>query len=178
PPLHPVFRQVRQDRVVGLPAVGEFDQRSEVDRCCGRGGVQGVVDAFAADDDAGVPVAGGEDAEAAGLQVEGRGVGAAGERVEDDGDVVLAALEAVGGVDDDVRDAEGGEGGADRGRLVAVGGADGDAVGRQGGRVRGAFGGGRALAVQETADHQGDGAHRFRVGARGVGGRELQQAPA
>src|SRR5690606_28725279 len=142
-----------------------------------RVGVQEVVDAFAADDDAGVPVAGGEDAEAAGLQVEGRGVGAAGEGVEDDGDVVLAALEAVGGVDDDVGDAEGGEGGADRRRLVAVGGADGDAVGRQGGRVRGAFGGGRALAVQETADHQGDGAHRFRVGARGVGGRELQQAP-
>ena len=69
---------------------------------------------------AGVAVAGGEDAQAARFQVEGGGVGAAGEGVEDDRDVVLAALEAVGRVDGDVHNAQLGQGRPDRCRLALM----------------------------------------------------------
>ena len=93
-----------------------------------------------------------QDAEAAGLQVEGGGVAAAGQGVQDDGHVVFAALEAVRGVYGDVGQASGravwpGQGRSDGGGLVAVGGADGDAVGGDGPFVAddAVYGGGAAL---------------------------------
>lgn len=60
--------------------------------------VQEVCDAGAGHDDAGERAAGEQDAQAAGLQMEGGGGLAAGERVPDEGDVELTALETVGSV--------------------------------------------------------------------------------
>jgi hypothetical protein len=60
--------------------------------------------------------------------VEGGGVAAAGEGVQDDGDAEFAALESVGGVDGDAVELGilAGQESADVVGLAAVGGADGD----------------------------------------------------
>lgn len=47
-----MFRLVDQYRVVGFPAIGEFDQGSKLDWFCGRVVVQEVGYSLAADDDA------------------------------------------------------------------------------------------------------------------------------
>lgn len=94
--------QVGQEGVVGLPAVGELDGDVEVDGVVDGVGVQQVGDAGAGDDHAGVAVPGGQHAQPARLQVEGGGVAAARQGVHHDDHLELPALEAVGGVDDDL----------------------------------------------------------------------------
>ena len=114
-----------------------------------------------------------------GLQVERGGVGAAGQRVQDDRDVVLAALEPVRRVHGDVRDAQLGQRRADRRGLVAVGRADGDPVGGQRRGLRATrsevAAPPRSSSRRTTRRHR---PYRLGVGARGVPGGQLQQAPA
>ena len=74
---HPVFGEVGQDRLVGLPAVGELHRHVEVDRLGRRVGVQQLGDARPGHHDAGVPVPRGQHAQPARLQVERGGVAAA-----------------------------------------------------------------------------------------------------
>ena len=69
-----------------------------------------------------------EDAQPPRFQVERRSVAPAGQRVQDDRHVVLAALQPVRGVDGDVGGGRAGQGLPDRGDLVTVGGADRDQV--------------------------------------------------
>src|SRR6266540_4464159 len=85
--------------LVGLPAVRELRWHRQVHRVGRRMAVQEVGDSFAGDDDACLPVAGGEYAQPPGLQVERGGVAAAGQRMYDDDDLELAALQPVGCVD-------------------------------------------------------------------------------
>jgi hypothetical protein len=123
---------VGEQRVVGLPAVGEFGADARADRFAGRVGVEQFGNTGPGYDDARVAVPGCQDAQSPGFQVECRRVVSPAQGVEDDGDLVLGTLEAVGGVDPDLRrDARGGPGQrlADLVRLVAVGDADRD-VGR------------------------------------------------
>lgn len=63
--------------------------------------VEAVPDPGSAADDAGLAVAGEQHAQAADFQVEGAFLGAAGQGVPDEGDVELAALKTVCGVDGD-----------------------------------------------------------------------------
>ncbi|TVZ05058.1 hypothetical protein EAS64_10580 [Trebonia kvetii] len=68
-------------------------------RLAGRVGVEEPRDASPGDDDARVPVPGRQDAQPPGLEVERGRVVPPAEGVEDDGDLVLGALQAVRGVD-------------------------------------------------------------------------------
>jgi hypothetical protein len=65
--------------------------------------VQEFSDPLAGDDDARLPVPRGEYAQPAGLQMERGRVPATGQWMHDDHDLELAALQAVGGVDRDLR---------------------------------------------------------------------------
>lgn len=143
--------------------------------------VEEVGDSFAGDDDACLPVAGGEDAQPPGLQMEGRGVPAAGQRVHDDDDFELAALQPVrsvhrhaprGGVSGP------GERGPDQVGLVAVGDADGDVTGVQGPSVRAALAGGDRSADQQPVCEIGGGPEGLGVGARYVPAGQFVQGPA
>jgi len=68
--LYPVAGQVGEQGVVRLPAVGKLGADVEVDRLVGGMGVKQVGYPGAGDDDAGVTVAGCQDAQPSGLQVE------------------------------------------------------------------------------------------------------------
>ena len=63
--LYPVTSEVGEQSVVRLPAVGEFGLDTEVDGLVGGVGVEQVGYSGAGDDDAGVAVAGCQDAQAA-----------------------------------------------------------------------------------------------------------------
>ncbi|MBF6271716.1 hypothetical protein IU460_29080 [Nocardia farcinica] len=63
--------------------------------------VEEVGDPFAGNDDACLAVAGGEDAQAPCLKVEGGGIAMSGQRVHDDDNLEFATLKAVGGIDRD-----------------------------------------------------------------------------
>ena len=82
--------------------------------------VEQFGNAGAGNDNAGVAMAGREDAEAAGLKVEGGRVAAAGQRVQDDGHVEFASLQAVGRIGDHVANSKVGERALDGQSLVAV----------------------------------------------------------
>jgi hypothetical protein len=97
-------------RLIRFPSVGELRGDTEVHGVDGRVGVEQFGDAGPGDDDAGVPVAGGENAEAASLEVEGGRIAAAGQRMKDDHHVELAALQTVRGVGNHLEDAQFGEG--------------------------------------------------------------------
>ena len=91
--------EVGEQGVVRLPAVGELGTDAKVDGLVGGMGIEEVGYPGASDDDAGVAVAGCEDTQAAGFQVERGGVDPARQRMQDDRHVELAALQPVGGVD-------------------------------------------------------------------------------
>ena len=91
--------EVGEQGVVRLPAVGELGTDAKVDGLVGGMGIEEVGYPGASDDDAGVAVAGCEDTQAAGFQVERCRVPPPRQRVQDDGDPEFSALQAVGGVD-------------------------------------------------------------------------------
>ena len=111
---------MREYRLICFPAVREFDRHIEVYGLGRRMSVEQIGDAVPGHHHAGVPMARGQHAEPAGLQVERGGVAPAGERVQHDGQVVLPALQPVGRVDGDAGRL-GREQRPDRRRLVAMG---------------------------------------------------------
>ncbi len=96
-----MLSKVTQHRLIRLPPIRKFHRHTEMHRLRRRMRIQQFGNPGPAHDDARVTVPGCEYAQPAGLEVEGAGVAAAGEGVQDDRHVVLAALESVGGVDGD-----------------------------------------------------------------------------
>ena len=78
PSWYPVLGKVGEHSVVRLPAVGKLGADSEVDRLVGGVGIEQVGYSRAGHDDAGVPVAGCQHAQAACFQMEGRRVAPSG----------------------------------------------------------------------------------------------------
>ena len=123
--------EVGEQGVVRLPAVGKFGLDAEVDGFVGGVGVEQVGYPGAGDDDAGVAVAGYQDAQAASLQMECGRVSPSGQRVQDDGDGEFGALQAVSCVDPDHPGGRRGglrQGLPDLVGLIAVGGSDRDVL--------------------------------------------------
>jgi hypothetical protein len=127
------------------------------------------TDAGTGHDDAGVAVAAGHDAEAAGFEVEDRCVAPSGEGVPGQNHLELAALEAVGGVDRDgiglqasgVEDP--GQCRGDVAALVAVGDRDGEVAGLEGVGATVLVGDGQSSA-EAGVDEPGDDFDGFGVG--------------
>lgn len=165
--------------MVGFPAVGDFGGCAQVNRLVTGVGVEDVGDAGAGDDDAGVAVAGGQDTQAVSFQVEGGGVRAAGERVQDQGDAALVALEAVRGADADAVQARIvlGLQGAQAFGLDAVRGADGDVGGAQDLSLGVEFAGCGGLSDQEPFGEGEGRVEGFEVDAVGATGGQFQQCP-
>lgn len=105
--------------------------------------------------------------------MEGGGVAAAGEGVQDDGDAEFAALEPVGGVDGDAVQlgVVAGQERADVVSLAAVGGADGDVTGLQGVPLGGFLAGGDGASGQQPVGDAEGALEGFDVALAGDAGR-------
>ncbi|MGA5164065.1 AAA family ATPase [Streptomyces pseudogriseolus] len=108
----------------------------------------------------------------AGFQVEGGGVAAAGEGVQDDGDAEFAALESVGGVDGDPVQLGivAGQESADVVGLAAVSGADGDVIRQQDVAFGSFFAGGDGAPGQQPLGDAEGGVEGFEVVLAGDAG--------